>query len=336
MMQLFAVHLDRSKFQPAVFSLGDGERGPLLREKNVTTFVSPDLVKIVEYFRPHIVHVHRAGWPDPELITPLKGTEVPVIVETNVFGRHDPTTLAKLIDCHLFVSNFCAQRFERETGIKAEAPEYGVVYNPVDTDLFARIADSRTDYSSPVVGRISRPDPDKWSSLALDILPALAKKIPGFEYRVVGAIPEAREFVKKHGLESCVSFLPPVISDSELADFFSSISVLAHANDTGESFGLVIAEAMAAGLPVVTHPCPGLKDNAQLELVDHCETGLVAENAKDYAAAIRHLLENPKEARLMGQAGKEKAQRLYRAQTLARKLEQIYLDLLKMKKVQIS
>ncbi len=335
-MQLFAVHLDRTQFQAAVYSPRDGERGSLIRKEGIPTYISTDLLKVVESFKPHVVHLHRAGWPDPELLSPLRGAGIPVVVETNVFGRHDPSPLGRIIDRHLFVSNFCADRFERETGIKAEAPEYGVLYNPVDTDFFARIAGDRRDLSRPVVGRISRADPGKWSRLALDILPILAREVPGFRYRVIGAIPEAREFVINHGLESSVSFLPPILTDNELAEFLNSISVLAHANDTGESFGLVIAEAMAAGLPVVTHPCPGLRDNAQLELVEHGRTGLVAENATDYAAAVRHLLDNPEEAGRMGQAGREKAQKLFRAQTIARQLEQIYIDLLKLKKAQVS
>ena len=73
-----------------------------------------------------------------------------------------------------------------------------------------------------------------------------------------------------------MEFLPPVGTDAELAAFYGSLDALAHANDTGESFGLVIAEAMACGLPVVTHPCPGERDNAQLDLVQDGVTGFVA------------------------------------------------------------
>jgi len=110
---------------------------------------------------------------------------------------------------------------------------------------------------------------------------------------------------------------------------------LAHANDTGESFGLVIAEAMACGLPVVTHPCEGLKDNAQLELVDQGVTGLIATSAEEYAGAVKFLFTHPEKARRMGQAGQEKAARLFRAQTVTKQLENIYLDLLKEKGITI-
>ena len=166
------------------------------------------------------------------------------------------------------------------------------------------------------MGRLSRPDPGKWSSLALEIIPLLARRIPGFSYHIVGAVPEARAFVRDHGLESNVSFLDPVLSDGELAGFFNGVALLAHANDAGESFGLAIAEAMAAGLPVVTHPCPGLRDNAQLELVEHGKTGLVAAGAEEYADAAAWLMSHPDEARAMGRAGRDKAARLFRSRPL--------------------
>jgi glycosyltransferase involved in cell wall biosynthesis len=197
----------------------------------------------------------------------------------------------------------------------------------VDTDFYDN-RDLNRDWTKPVFGRLSRPDPGKWSSLALDVLPLVKARIPDFKCRMIGAIPEAFEFVRAKNLEQNVEFCEPVCGESELAGFLGGVNVLAHANDAGESFGLVIAEAMAAGLPVVTHPAAGNRDNAQLELVEHGVTGLVAENADDYAAALARLLSRPDEAEAMGRAGRDKAKRLFRVQNLVTKLESIYARLL--------
>ena len=326
-MQLLAAHLDRNLFQAAVHSPEDGPRGPLLRAAGVSTYVANDLFRTLNAFQPQVVHLHRAGWPEPALLRPVQTARVPVVVETNVFGRHDPSPQARIIDRTLFVSHFCARRFAEQTGIPAEPPRYSVLYNPVDTDLFARLCPPR-DLRAPVAGRLSRPDPGKWSGLALDFLPEAARDLPGFRYRVVGGIPKAEAFVREHGLQANVEFLPPVQTDEDLAAFFNSVSLLAHANDTGESFGLAIAEAMAAGLPVVTHPCEGLRDNAQLELVEHGVTGLVARDAQEYAQAVLFLLTHPEEARTMGEAGRAKAARLFRVQDRARELGDVYRALL--------
>lgn len=274
-----------------------------------------------------MVHLHRAGWPEPGVLRPIQTARVPVVLETNVFGRHDPSPQARIIDCTLFVSRFCARRFAEQTGIPAGKPRYDVLYNPVDTDLFARLCPTR-ELRAPVAGRLSRPEPGKWSDLAMDFLPGTVQALPQFRYRVVGGIPKAEAFVRAHRLDNAVEFLPPLATDQDLASFFNSVSLLAHANDTGESFGLAIAEAMAAGLPVVTHPCEGLRDNAQLELVEHGVTGLVARDAQEYAQAVVFLLSHPEEARAMGEAGRAKAARLFRVQDRAQELGGIYRELL--------
>lgn len=328
-MQSFVAHLPRDRFTPAVFSPEDGPRAGQVRQAGVDTYIGGDLFTVLSRLRPHVVHLHRAGWPQPEPLRHIKRAGVPVVVETNVFGRHDPSPSAAIIDATLFVSHFCAERFGLETGITPTPPRYRVLYNPVDTDFFARHA--RPDFSGPVIGRISRPDPGKWSPLALDFLPLVAEKHPNVRYRIIGGIPEARDFVRSHGLEGNVEFLPPVHTEGELAEFFSSLRLLAHANDTGESFGLVIAEAMAAGLPVVTHPARAKRDNAQLELVDHGTTGFVASGRQAYAEAVLTLLADPDLARAMGRRGQAKAQANYRAQDMARILADIYDELLKLK-----
>jgi hypothetical protein len=48
-----------------------------------------------------------------------------------------------------------------------------------------------------------------------------------------------------------------------------------HLSRIGESFGMVLCEAMLCGVPVVTLSTP-LKDNSQLEVVGHGVGGLVA------------------------------------------------------------
>ena len=337
MMQSFVSNLNKDKFHAAVFSPQNGPRAKLLRQSGIETFIGLDLLPLMEKFRPNIVHIHRAGWTEPGSLRPLKLRRIPVIVETNVFGHHDPSPDGKIIDRHLFVSHFCAKRFEQVNSIPATAPLYSVLYNPVDTDFFAKNSPVNRNFPPNIFGRISRADPGKWSDLALDILPHLSamvtnKTIEPFSYTIIGGIPKAEKYVKDNGFKEYVNFLPPVLTDAELSEFFNSISFLAHANDTGESFGLVIAEAMAAGLPVITHPSEGLKDNAQLELIDHGETGFIAKDAREYAEAIKFLMTHPQEARTMGENGRVKAQKLYRAQTIAKELESIYVELLNNKK----
>lgn len=338
-MQLFVRFLDKSRFLSAVWSAQPGPRGALLADAGIPVFVGR-LEEALSYFDPHIVHIHRAGWAQPDELRAVRsrfrpdmnipGLRLPRIIETNVFGRHDTSHESRYIDTTLLVSHFCARRLQVVEGLAVEPPRYRVLYNPVDTDFFAAQSPvpAVRDYARPIFGRISRADPGKWSTLALESLPIVRETFPHFIFLVIGGTPEAHAFVKEHGLERNVRFLPPVVTDEELAVFFRSISFLAHANDTGESFGLAIAEAMAAGLPVITHPCADWRDNAQVELVEHEKNGLVAETPQGYAAAIVRLLKNPEQCRQFGIAGQERAGALFRVQDIVRTLESVYEEAL--------
>ncbi|MUM76130.1 glycosyltransferase [Pseudodesulfovibrio sp. F-1] len=327
-MQLFLAHLDKNRFQPAVFSPQDGPRARQIRALGVKTFIGGDLLTELQRLKPAIVHIHRAGWPETHTLRTIRLARVPVVVETNVFGRHDPSSSAEVIDHTLFVSRFCLERYARHTGISPTAHRYSVLPNPVDTDTLNAASPSKRDFTAMAAARVSRPDPGKWSRLALDFVPEVVRAIPNFRYHIVGAIPDAVNFARTKGLDRHMVFHDTLASDTDIAAFLAPVSLLAHANDTGESFGLVIAEAMACGLPVVTHPCPGMRDNAQLELVEHGVTGLVASNATEYAKAVIRLLTHPEEAQRMGRAGREKIAALCRAQTVTARLETLYQDLL--------
>lgn len=326
-MQLMVTHIGED-FEPTVFSFDGGERAKQLRAEGIDTHIGGDLLKTIQTLQPAIVHIHRGGWPTPRKLQSIRLAGPPVVVETNVFGHYDNSPSAEIIDHTLFVSNFCLERYCKTNKVQADPSRVSVLYNPVDTDFFSKASDHNRDFSRPVAGRISRADPGKWSRLALEILPRLVQDIPDFHYHIIGGIPEAHDYVARHDLEQSVTFHDPVHSDAQIAEFLNTVSLLAHANDSGESFGLVIAEAMACGLPVVTHPCQGLKDNAQLELVDHGVTGLVASSTEEYANAVKFLLTNPEHARAMGRAGQEKAVRLFRAQHIAEQLKTLYRTLL--------
>ena len=96
-----------------------------------------------------------------------------------------------------------------------------------------------------------------------------------------------------------------------------------------ETFGCVIAEAMANRLPVVMISTPQRKkSNAQVELVEDGVTGVVCRFQWSYAAAAVELLRNHPLREKMGQRGYDKAREQFEAGKITRRLEQIYLDLM--------
>jgi len=94
-----------------------------------------------------------------------------------------------------------------------------------------------------------------------------------------------------------VEILGPI---DDMAAFHQSLSMLAMPS-LSEGFGLVAAEALACGVPVIATNASSLP-----EIVSHEKTGLlVPVNApSELAAAMVRLLDNPEEARQMGQSGR--------------------------------
>jgi glycosyltransferase involved in cell wall biosynthesis len=90
---------------------------------------------------------------------------------------------------------------------------------------------------------------------------------------------------------------------TDQSTIMSQIDVLVHPADN-ESFGRVVVEAMAAGLPVV-----GTRGGGVAEIVRHGQTGLLArpDDPADLATCIERLVRDAGERRALGRAGRERA-----------------------------
>src|SRR5439155_11335242 len=103
------------------------------------------------------------------------------------------------------------------------------------------------------------------------------------------------------GLENDVEFLPNVERAGKIA-FLQSLSVLSVPATYGESFGLYVIEALAAGVPVVQP-----RHAAFPELIEATGGGVLCEpdDPQSLAAAIADLLRDPGAARAMGARGQQ-------------------------------
>ena len=93
-------------------------------------------------------------------------------------------------------------------------------------------------------------EPRKGMAVLIDALPILVERIPGVQLLIVGRGDEDELRSKAGGLAGHLRFLGQV-DDAAKASALRSADVYCAPNTGGESFGIVLVEAMAAGTPVV-------------------------------------------------------------------------------------
>jgi phosphatidylinositol alpha-mannosyltransferase len=141
-----------------------------------------------------------------------------------------------------------ARRWQMEA-LGSDAVE---IPNGVDVDSFA---------SAPLLEGYPRPgktvlflgrygEPRKGMAVLLDALPAVVERFPDVQLLIVGRGDEDELRAQAGGMMRYIRFLG-LVDDAGKASAMRSADVYCAPNIGGESFGIVLVEAMAAGTPVV-------------------------------------------------------------------------------------
>ncbi|MBI5036442.1 glycosyltransferase family 4 protein [Candidatus Micrarchaeota archaeon] len=138
---------------------------------------------------------------------------------------------------------------------------------------------------------------------------------------LVGRGPEEKDLkrrAKKKGAK--VFFVTRELGDNTLSDYYAACDVFALPS-LWEPFGMVLTEAMASGKPVV-----GTKVGGIPEVVSEGKDGFLAEpkNPEALRRKICFLLDNPKKAKRMGEAGRRKALKQFTWDNTAKAYMKLY------------
>ena len=128
-------------------------------------------------------------------------------------------------------------------------PRYCTTYNPVDTDLFIPTSQSSRPKAFIFVGRL---EDYKGAFRVLKALLKVQASLPDWKLIIIGDGPELsliEDFSRENNLQDKV-VLKGKQTKAEIAKSFHEASVFVYPSEH-ETFGLVIAEAMSSGLPVV-------------------------------------------------------------------------------------
>jgi phosphatidylinositol alpha-mannosyltransferase len=153
------------------------------------------------------------------------------------------------------------------------------------------------------IGRFE--EPRKGLSVLIDALPEIIAEIPDVKIFVAGP-GDSADTIKdmQPSLRSRFTFLGR-ITEEEKANFLASVGLYIAPNTGGESFGIILAEALAAGASVVASDISAFDS-----LLGHGEFGTLfeSENSHDLAKKVISLLKDAIARRAIAERGKQYAQ----------------------------
>lgn len=288
---------------------------------------------VVRAFRPEVVHVHEPFAPSLSMLAVLgmrREIGRPALVATFHAYADRSSALAAFspllrlvwgrIDERIAVSAAAASFAGRHLG-----DGFRIVPNGVDVDRFARAEPARRLPVGPKILFVGRLEPRKGFRHAVAALSALSAEMPEAVLVAAGEGPDARAVRDAPaGVRERVLLLGAV-PYADLPGYHAACDVFLAPNTGGESFGIVLAEAMAAGLPVVASDIPGFR-----EVVRDGTEGLLVPpgNPSAIAGALRTVLADDALRERLGEAGRRRAGR-YRWETVTAQVEAAYAEALR-------
>jgi phosphatidylinositol alpha-mannosyltransferase len=205
-----------------------------------------------------VVHLHEPLAPGPTQ-TALLFRNAPMIGTFHRAGdsaayaiaKPGVTWLAKRLDLRCAVSPDAEQ-----TARKAVGGVYDLLFNGIELERFAKAVPTATD--GPTVFFIGRHEERKGLAVLLDALPLLPADV---RIWVGGTGPQTEALRARHGGDPRIEWLGR-LSDEEVAARMRGADVFCAPSLHGESFGVVLLEAMAAGAVVVASQLDGYRNVA--------------------------------------------------------------------------
>ena len=211
-----------------------------------------------------VVHLHEPGTPSLSLLAlgATAGLQVPVVA---TFHQSNPRSRAMSAARALLrprleriTARIAVSEYARETQVQHVGGEPVVIPNGLYVDRFRGAEPDPSlagvDATLCFIGRLH--EPRKGLPVLLDAFALLAPSRPGLRLLVVGGgdVDQARSHLPEQ-VRGQVSFLGRV-DDPAKARALRTADVYVAPNTGGESFGIVLAEAMAAGAAVVAADLP--------------------------------------------------------------------------------
>ncbi len=184
----------------------------------------------------------------------------------------------------------------------------------------------------PVIGYLARMHSSKGLHTLVDAFVELHRrgKVKGARLHIAGAqttsdlpyIEQQKQKLAAAGLAAATQWHPNLEREQKV-EFLRGLTVFSVPSTYGESFGLYLLEAWAAGLPVVQP-----RHAAFPELLAATGGGVLCEpdDARSLASELESLLLAPDRLRQLGQNGRQAVCERYTAEVMTRRVEEVFAE----------
>lgn len=201
-----------------------------------------------------VLHLHEPASPSLSLLT-CWAAQGPIVA---TFHTSNPRSRAMIAAYPILQpalekisARIAVSEYARRTLVEHLGGDAVVIPNGVHVDFFAR-AEPKPEWQGDTLGFIGRIDEPRKG------LPVLMRALP----RILAERPQTRLLVAGRGdTAEAAALLPPrfrdrveflgMIDDEDKARLLRSVDVYVAPNTGGESFGIILVEAMSAGAPVL-------------------------------------------------------------------------------------
>ena len=311
---------------------------PIRTEFRLALRLPPAIRRDVERFAPHLIHVSTPDILGTRAVTLAKRLRVPVVASLHTRFETYPEyyglgRLRPLVEAHLRRFYRRADHVLAPTPILVEEIKHlrgdqraslwsrgvdGALFNPSRRDLQWR-REQGIAGDEIVLLWLGRLVLEKGVDIFAEVVRLLHQRGHRVRALIVGAGPAERRLRQLEG-----AVFTGHLTGADLARAVASADLMLHSSTT-ETFGNVVLEAMASGLPVIAADAPSARF-----LIAPGETGLICAptDIADYVRAAIPLIESPADRQRIGEAARA-ASAAYSWDSVSLAAEQAYLQTLR-------
>jgi 1,2-diacylglycerol 3-alpha-glucosyltransferase len=298
--------------------------------------------KKIDEFKPDVIHSHHPFLLGDAALRAARRRRLPLLYThhtlyekyTHYVPLHSEKLKQFIIRLSTQYANFCTKVIAPSRSVAELIRERGVhvpideIPTGVDTRFFAR--GKRRKFRSAhnltedtlIVGHLGRLAPEKNLVFLAESVANFLKDRRQARFLVVGGGPsesDIRRIFKTNGLEAQLLMVGSK-TGSELPDVYSAMDVFVFASQS-ETQGMVLAEAMACGLPVIALDASGVR-----EVVEDGQNGRLlppGTSCRKFADSINEFANDPEKARRWREQARQTAGGFSR-EICARRLVKLY------------